>query len=218
MRRRVESKPLPPPRGLLFLVTAPSGAGKDSVIDVLRRRGVDLAFAVTAVTRQPRAGEVDGVHHFFLTDAQFDARREQGWFLETANVYGRRYGTPLHQVRGPLRAGRDVVLRLDVQGARALKRRYPAAVAVFVEPPSPAEAERRMRSRATESCGEIARRVAAMRGYELAFAREADARIVNATGGLEHAADRLWDVVTACRQDPARRLAAASLAPAPADG
>ncbi len=204
-----------PRAGLLFLVTAPSGAGKDSVIGVLRERGVDLAFAVTALTRAPREGERDGIEHFFLTEAEFGSRLVNGWFLETATVYGRSYGTPIHQVREPLLAGRDVMLRLDVQGARELKRRYPGAIAIFVEPPSPEEAERRMRSRATESSHEIERRIAAMRDYELSFAREADYRVVNATGDLERVADRVWGIVTSVPRTPERTAVAAELSPVP---
>ena len=203
----------PPRSGLLFLVTAPSGAGKDSVIGVLRDRGLDMAFAVTALTRAPRTGERDGIDHFFLSDAEFEARLAAGWFLETASVYGRSYGTPIHQVREPLLRGRDVVVRLDVQGARELKRRYPGAIAIFVEPPSPQEAERRMRARATETPQEVERRIAAMHDYELSFADEADFRVVNTTGDLDRAADRVWEIVTTVRRTAERVSVAQALAP-----
>ena len=213
MLRRVSPATDSPRCGLLFLVTAPSGAGKDSVIGVLQDRGADLTFAITALTREPREGERDGIDHFFLTDAEFEQRLRRGWFLETASVYGRRYGTPIHQVREPLLAGRDVMLRLDVQGARELKQRYPGAIAIFVEPPSPEEAERRMRSRATESPMEIERRIAAMRDYELSFAEDADFRVVNTTGDLGRAADRVWEIVTSVRRTPERMAVAADLTP-----
>ena len=203
----------PPRSGLLFLVTAPSGAGKDSVIGVLRDRGVDMAFAITALTRAPRAGERDGVDHFFLSTREFEARLADGWFLETANVFGRRYGTPIHQVREPLLAGSDVMVRLDVQGARELKRRYPGAIAIYIEPPSPEEAVRRMRARATESPQEIERRIAAMHDYELAFAMEADFRVVNATGNLHSAADQVWDIVMSVERTTERASVAGALAP-----
>ena len=215
MPRRVSPATDSPRSGLLFLVTAPSGAGKDSVIGVLRDRGADVTFAITALTREPREGERDGIDHFFLTDADFEQRLADGWFLETASVYGRRYGTPIHQVREPLLEGRDVMLRLDVQGARELKLRYPGAIAIFVEPPSPEEAERRMRSRATESPMEIERRIAAMHDYELSFADEADFRVVNTTGDLGRAADRVWEIVTSVRQSPERMAVAADLTPVP---
>jgi len=198
---------------LLFLVTAPSGAGKDSVIGVLRDRGANVTFAITALTREPREGERHGIDHFFLSNAEFEQRLINGWFLETASVYGRRYGTPIHQVRQPLLEGRDVMLRLDVQGARELKQRYPGAIAIFVEPPSPGEAERRMRSRATESPMEIERRIAAMRDYELSFAEDADFRVVNTTGDLGRAADRVWEIVTSVRRTPERMAVAADLTP-----
>ncbi len=203
----------PPRSGLLFLVTAPSGAGKDSVIGVLRDRGVDMAFAITALTRAPRAGERDGVDHFFLSNTEFEARMADGWFLESASVFGRRYGTPIHQVREPLLAGNDVMVRLDVQGARELKRRYPGAIAIYIEPPSPEEAVRRMRARATESPREIERRVAAMHDYELAFATEADFRVVNATGDLHSAAGQVWDIVMSVERTTARASVASALAP-----
>jgi len=202
-----------PRSGLLFLVTAPSGAGKDSVIGVLRDRGANVTFAITALTREPREGERHGIDHFFLSNAEFEQRLINGWFLETASVYGRRYGTPIHQVRQPLLEGRDVMLRLDVQGARELKQRYPGAIAIFVEPPSPGEAERRMRSRATESPMEIERRIAAMRDYELSFAEDADFRVVNTTGDLGRAADRVWEIVTSVRRTPERMAVAADLTP-----
>ena len=139
----------------------------------------------------------------------FEELLADGWFLETASVYGRRYGTPIHQVREPMLTGQDVMLRLDVQGARELKRRYPGVIAIFVEPPSPEEAERRMRSRATESPQEIERRIAAMRDYELPFADEADFRVVNTTGDLERAAEPCVGIVTSVRRTPERTAVAA---------
>ena len=204
----------PPPRGLLFLVTAPTAAGKDSVLRTLRRRGVDLTWATTAVTRDPRAGEVEGRDHFFLEPAEFEARRRAGWFLETARVYGRLYGTPLHQVREPLEAGEDVVLRLDVQGARVLQRLAPPAIVIFIEPPSVEEAMRRIRERGTESPEEAERRLQAMGDFELDFARQADYRVPNATGELDAAADQVWDIVVSerLRADP-RRVDPATLRP-----
>ncbi len=189
----------PPPRGLLFLVTAPTAAGKDSVLRTLRRRGVDVTWVTTAVTRAPREGEVDGCDHFFLDQAEFESRQREGWFLETARVYGRLYGTPLHQVQEPLEAGADVVLRLDVQGARELQRRHPEAIVIFIEPPSVAEAIRRIRERGTESPDEAERRLQAMRDYEMDFAAHTDYRVPNLTGQLEAAADHLWAIITAER-------------------
>lgn len=204
----------PPPRGLLFLVTAPSAAGKDSVLRALRRRGVDLAWVTTAVTRAPREGEVDGRDHFFLEPAEFESRLRSGWFLESARVYGRLYGTPLHQVQDPLEAGQDVVLRLDVQGARELQRRIPAAVVIFIEAPSVEEAVRRIRKRGTESPDEAERRLQAMLDFELDFASRADYRVPNATGALDAAADQVWAIVEAERlREPPRRVDPVTLRP-----
>ena len=183
------------------------------MIGVLRDRGANLSFAITALTREPREGERNGIDHFFLSAAEFEERLLNGWFLETASVYGRRYGTPIHQVREPLLEGRDVLLRLDVQGARELKRRYPGAIAIFVEPPSPEEAERRMRTRATESPQEIERRIAAMRDYELSFAEEADFRVVNTTDDLDRVVDGVWEIVSSVRRTPERTAVATELTP-----
>ena len=105
------------------------------------------------------------------------------------------------------------MVRLDVQGARELKRRYPGAIAIFVEPPSPQEAERRMRARATETPQEVERRIAAMHDYELSFADEADFRVVNTTGDLGRAADRVWEIVTTVRRTAERESVAQALAP-----
>ncbi|HCU73192.1 MAG: guanylate kinase [Chloroflexi bacterium] len=188
------------PCGLLFLITAPSGAGKDSVIQILKgRRDVDMRWAITAVTREPRKEERHGVDHFFLSEDEFKAKMTSGWFLETARVYGRSYGTPIEQVREPLLAGHDVMLRVDVQGARTLKQKCPETIVIFLQPPSPEEAERRMRQRESETIEEIERRVTAMKQYELAFAVEADHCVVNRTGDLQAVADEVWAIVTTTR-------------------
>ena len=204
----------PPPQGLLILVTAPTAAGKDSVLRTLRRRGVDVTWVTTAVTRAPREGEVEGRDHFFLEPAEFESRHRAGWFLETARVYGRLYGTPLHQVAEPLAAGADVVLRLDVQGARALQRLVPEAIAIFIEPPSVGEAIRRIRERGTESPAEAERRLQAMHAYEMDFASQADYHVPNPTGQLEAAADHVWAIITAERlRARPRRVDPATLRP-----
>lgn len=188
-------------RGLLFLITAPSGAGKDSVIRILKSRDVDMRWVTTAVTRAPRKGERNGMDHFFLSEAEFQVKLSSGWFLETAMVYGRYYGTPIEQVQDPLREGYDVMLRIDVQGARTLKRKCPGTIVIFLEPPSPEEAERRMRRRESETMEEIERRVSAMKNYELGFAKEADYCVINRTGDLEAVADQVWDIVTTARAE-----------------
>ena len=207
-----------PSCGLLFLVTAPSGSGKDSVLRILRERNVDLHWVATAVTRQPRRDEIHGRSHLFMTPEEFSRARSDGGFLETACVYGRWYGTPIDQVREPLRRGEDVMLRLDVQGARELTRRYPEAITVYLAPPSPAEAVRRLRRRSTESEEEIERRVQAMYAYELAFADEADYCVPNLTGALDCVAQNLWAVVTAERlRARPRRLDPERLRPVPAE-
>ena len=127
------------PRGNLFVVTGPSGSGKDEVISILRRNDPQLRMATTAVTREPRPGELASVNHYFLTQAEFERWEAEGKLLEWAEVYGRRYGTPRREVVGPVNRGQDVVLRVDAQGAKSVKEKLPDAVLIFIAPPSAEE-------------------------------------------------------------------------------
>src|SRR5512143_2028820 len=126
------------PGALLVIVSGPSGVGKDTVIDALRarRNERDYRYVVTCTTRPRRAYEVDGVHYHFLTDGEFSALREAGQFLEANEVHGHWYGTPRVEVREALRAGHDVILKIDVQGAAVVKQKVPDALLVFLVPPS----------------------------------------------------------------------------------
>ena len=213
MPRRVSPATDPPRSGLLFLVTAPSGAGKDSVIGVLRDRGADLSFAITALTREPREGERDGIDHFFLSDGEFEQRLANGWFLETARVYGRRTAPPSTRFASRCWRGETwcsaSLSRARVSSSAAIR----APLRSSCSRPLRKRAERRMRIRATESPQEIERRIAAMREYELSFAEEADFRVVNTTGDLERAADRVREIVRSVRRTPKRRAVAADLRP-----
>jgi guanylate kinase len=123
----------------------------------------DLAFSVSATTRSPRPGEVEGVHYRFVTDTEFDRLVREGAFLEWAEVFGHRYGTPWEPIAAELGRGRDVVLEVDVQGAAAVRARRPDAVLIFLVPPSEEELERRLRSRRTEDEADLSRRLAAAR-------------------------------------------------------
>lgn len=122
-----------------------------------------LSFSVSATTRDPRPGEVDGVHYRFLTEAEFDRLVREGAFLEWAEVFGHRYGTLWEPIARELERGRDVVLEIDVQGAAAVRERQPEAVLIFLAPPSEEELERRLRARRTEDEADLARRLAAAR-------------------------------------------------------
>lgn len=144
---------------------------------VLRSRP-DLVFSVSATTRSPRPGEVEGVHYRFVPEEEFDRLVEEGQFLEWAPIFGHRSGTPAGQVEEARRRGRDVLLELDVQGARSVKDRVPDAVLVFLRPPSEDELARRLRDRGTERGPELERRLAEAR-RELAETSWFDHIVVN---------------------------------------
>lgn len=143
------------------MIAGPSGVGKGSIVErLLAGDPGRLALSVSATTRAPRVGEVDGVHYRFVSEVDFDAMIAGGELLEWAEVVGHRSGTPRRPVEEQLARGRDVVLEIDVQGARQVRELVPDAVLIFVAPPSLAELERRLRDRGTESEERIALRLA----------------------------------------------------------
>lgn len=172
----------------LFVVSGPSGVGKGTLVAKVRGDRPSLGLTVSATTRPPRPGEVDGVSYYFLDDAEFSRRVGQGEFLEWANVHGHRYGTLLSEVRRNLSEGRSLILEIDVQGGLNVRRIHPDAVLVFVEPPSMDELERRLRGRGTEDEVSIECRLENAR-REMAMAESYDERIVN--DDLERAAGEL---------------------------
>jgi guanylate kinase len=145
--------------GRLFVITAPSGAGKTSLIDAVMKADPSLKISVSYTTRAPRPGEKDGVDYHFVGDAEFLAMRDRGEFLESAEVHGNRYGTSKKVILDALARGEDLILEIDWQGAQQVRRLYPDAVGVFILPPSIEELERRLRGRAQDSEAVIRRRV-----------------------------------------------------------
>lgn len=189
--------------GILFIVSAPSGAGKTSLVRALLKQDPGLGLSVSATTRPPRPGEEPGVHYHFLETAAFRAEVAAGAFLEHAEVFGNLYGTREADVRRGLTPGRGLILEIDWQGARQVRARFPGAVSVFILPPSTAELERRLRGRGTDTAAVIARRLAQAR-EDMTHWPEYEYVIVNddfATAVAELAA-----VVTAERQRGTRQL------------
>ncbi|MDQ4004964.1 MAG: guanylate kinase [Actinomycetota bacterium] len=154
--------------------------GKGTVVRALLAARPDLVFSVSGTTRSPRPGEVDGVHYRFVSDAEFDRVIEDDGFLEWAEIFGHRSGTPAAPVEEARSAGRDVLLEVDVQGARSIRRRVPEAVLVFLQPPSEEELARRLRARGTEAGSALDRRLAAAR-REMEEAEAFDHVVVNDT-------------------------------------
>jgi len=164
--------------GALFVVSGPSGCGKTSLCCALLERCPQLRLSVSATTRAPRPGEVDGINYHFLDMATFNHQVESGAFLEHAMVHGNGYGTRLADVEALLNEGFDVLLEIDWQGAAQVGRLRPDAHRVFVLPPSVEELRRRLTGRGQDDAGVIDRRVAAAES-EMAHAGEADFRIIN---------------------------------------
>jgi guanylate kinase len=146
-------------RGRLFVVAAPSGAGKTTLVRALMEREPGLRFSISYTTRPKRPAEMDGRDYFFVTRERFEAMAAGGEFLEHARVFDNHYGTARSQVEGSLAAGQDLILEIDWQGAQQIRRALPECVTVFILPPSRAELERRLRGRGTDAEDVIQRRL-----------------------------------------------------------
>jgi len=146
-------------KGLLIVVSGPSGTGKGTVCHELLTQTPELAYSISATTRAPREGEQDGVNYYFLTKEKFEQMIADGGFLEHANVYGNYYGTPLGKIEERRAAGQDILLEIDIQGALNVMERCPDGVFIFLLPPSIEELERRLRGRGSETAESLARRM-----------------------------------------------------------
>ncbi len=165
-------------RGLLVVISGPGGVGKDTVIEILRRRNPSLRYSVSFTTRPRRPYEVDGVHYSFVDRSAFAGLVQQGALIEHATVDANLYGTSAARVEQGLQAGQDVVLKIDVQGAEQVRRRRPDGVFIFLAPPSMDELLRRRIGRGTESADVIESRQR-LAEVEIAFADRYDHVVVN---------------------------------------
>lgn len=188
---------------LLVVLSGPSGVGKDAVLARLRELDRPYHFTVTATTRPQRVNERDGVDYFFYTPDAFMAMKERGEFLESAHVYGHWYGVPRSQVRDALSKGRDVFIKIDVQGAATIKSLAPQAVFVFLAAPTQEDLERRLRQRKTEREVDMERRIKTAR-EEMARLPMFDYVVVNDNGQLDHAVATIEAILQAerCRVPP----------------
>ncbi|MBD0353666.1 MAG: guanylate kinase [Rubrobacteraceae bacterium] len=179
-------------RGKLTVVSGPSGAGKDTLIQAALEAIPELTLIASATTREPRKGEVDGKDHVFLSREEFERWTEEDRLLEWAEYSGNLYGTPKQSVQELLDSGRSVVLRIELQGARQVKERRPDAVMVFVRAPSLEETRRRLESRATETSESVESRMATA-VKEVAARDEFDYEIVN--GDREQARREMIEIM-----------------------
>ena len=180
-------------RGRLFVIAAPSGAGKTSLVLALMTRRPTLRFSISYTTRQPRTNERDGHHYFFVEKSEFERMRDAGDFLEHARVFDNYYGTSRKQVEQLLDAGQDVLLEIDWQGAQQIRRALPECRSIFVLPPSREALEQRLRGRGTDTDEVIARRLRDSLA-DLSHWNEFDYIVVN--DDFERATQELEAIVT----------------------
>jgi guanylate kinase len=190
---------------LLMIISGPSGVGKDTLVQRMKEQGCPFSFVVTATDRPPRPGEVHGQDYFFYSTAEFERMIAEGEMLEHAEVYGQHKGIPRAHVRQALESGQDVMMRLDVQGARTVKSLLPMAVTVFLLPESEEELLSRLRERRTESEEALHRRLAMVR-EELERIPEFDYVVVNRHSSVDKAVEDVMSILRAehCRAAPRR--------------
>src|SRR6266516_7737909 len=194
--QREVTSPQPLKQGLLFVLSAPSGTGKDSVINALKQQGMDFYVVPSVTTRAPRPGESEGNPYHFISEEKFKQMVDKGELLEYANVHGNWYGQPRQVIRDNLRAGRDVLLKIDVQGAATIHRKVPQAIFIFLVPSSLEELTQRLATRQTETEEERLRRLADAR-EELTQQYWYDYVVVNRQGHLQEAVDQLRAIMLA---------------------
>lgn len=181
-------------RGLLIVVSGPSGSGKGTVLSRVLSGRDGIFYSVSATTRSPRPGEIDGQQYYFLAPGEFDKRIKDGGMLEYASYCGNYYGTPRAAVEEKCGKGFDVVLEIEVQGAMQVKKACPDCVTIFVAPPDAVELKRRLRGRGTESDEAIKKRLETAVG-EIGYAGKYDYIVVN--DAVEDAAEKIGCIITA---------------------
>ncbi len=184
--------------GLLFVVSGPSGAGKDTLVDALRARMPRLRYSVSATTREPRPGEREGEHYFFLSKEAFEARQAQSGFLEWRTYNDQLYGTPRDFVETTLAQGYDLIVKPEVNGAIAIKTAYPDAVLIFLVPDRFSVLRERLLARRTETNEEIANRLE-IAHQEMKFIRQFDYLVINEEGRADQASADLQAILQAER-------------------
>ncbi len=184
------------PRPVLIVLSGPSGVGKDATLHAMQKRATSFYFVVTATTRPRRPNEVDGVDYHFVTKSEFADMIDKGELLEYAIVYGDYKGIPKQHVRAALESGKDVIMRIDVQGAATVRKLIPEAVTIFLMAESEAELVRRLQERKTETPENLKMRIATAR-QELKRFVEFDYVVVNNENRLEETVDRVMSIITA---------------------
>ena len=191
---------------MLIILSGPSGVGKDAVLKRMRESGLPFHLTVTATTRPKRAMETDGVDYIFLTKREFVLRALRHEFLEQAEVYGNFYGVPRQQIRDAMSAGKDVIIKADVQGARTIRKEAPEALAIFLAPTGMGDLERRLTDRLTESPEALALRLQTA-ANEMKESEDFDHVVYNPEGRLDQAVNEIVRLVEAEKKRvPPRRV------------
>jgi guanylate kinase len=184
-------------RGLLVVISGPSGVGKDTIIERLLELDPNLTYSVSCTTRSPRPGEVDGVHYTFISRERFEELIEKGHFLEYASYGAHLYGTPIGPVEKARTSGREVLLKIEVQGAQQVRKRVSDAIFIFVAPPNNEELARRQEKRNSESTEDMTERLR-IAEKEMTYARDYDYVVVN--DDLDRAVEELLGIIRAARE------------------
>lgn len=179
----------------VFIISGPSGVGKDSVLEELHNVFPDAQYVVTATTRPMRPGEIDGVHYIFLSKEEFERRIEQNDFIENALVYDNHYGVPRSPIVEGLKAGRDVIIKVDVKGAATLRRLIPNTISLFLSPESMDVLLTRLRDRKTEDPDVLMKRFTTA-STELAEVKDFDYVVFNEHGKLDQAIGQICNIVS----------------------
>lgn len=190
--------------GCLFIISAPSGAGKTSLVRALLQSDLNLSLSISHTTRPPRAGEINGCDYHFVAVETFKQMLLKGEFIESAEVYGNFYGTSQQWINQAIASGQDILLEIDCQGARQIQQIFPQAVSVFILPPSADTLAARLKSRAQDDAGVIQKRLAAAR-EEISHIAEFDYIIIN--NQLDEALSDLICVIKAERLKKERQIA-----------
>lgn len=183
-------------RGILFVISGPSGVGKGTIKDALLAQITEIKVSISATTRSPRVGEIDGNDYFFITEKKFQHLIEQGEFLEWAQVYSNMYGTPKRFVQHSLNQGHDVLLEIDIQGALQVKNTMPQGVFIFIAPPSMEELASRLCSRGKDSQDSIEKRLAGCQ-EEMSHKKDYDYLVVN--DDIDQAVEKVKSIIIAER-------------------
>ena len=191
-------------RGLLIVISGPSGSGKSTIVKRLKESG-QFTFSVSATTRSPREGEINGVHYHFISREQFEQDIKDGKFLEFSNYVGNYYGTYVDQVENALSQGQNIILEIEVLGATQVKSKMPDAVMIILLPPSMKQLEERLRNRQTETEEQIKQRLERVR-YELANFGHYDYVIINENNQREKAVDDIMQIVRIEKMKTSRNM------------